>query len=160
MQSGQIFVAEIDGANVIKFVGDVRLTLCISFDNFIDHMYRKSQCSSVLFDLRDAASIDSTTLGLMAKISILFQDRFHKLPIVVSPDEGINHLLDSMGFDDIFEIVPSIDQEFENIEQLPEEGIDEDSARSKVIEAHKILMSLNEENRNEFHDLINSLEPK
>lgn len=160
MQSGKIFVADVDGANVIKMVGDVRLTLCISFDQFIDQMYAKTNFHSVIFDLRETEAIDSTTLGLMAKISILFQERFHQLPLVISPNSGINRLLESMGFEDIFEIISNIDLPIGSQVQLREDCKNEAVAKQKVIEAHKILMGLNEVNRQEFNDLVKSLEQK
>ena len=71
MQAGQILVADHNGISVIKMIGDVRLTLCISFDKFIEEMYQAENFRTVLFDLSEAEAIDSTTLGLMAKISIL-----------------------------------------------------------------------------------------
>jgi len=70
MSSGEIKVAAHDGVYVIKMEGDVRLTLCLSFDDFIEKMFDAPDFCSVVFDLSDAQAIDSTTLGLMAKISI------------------------------------------------------------------------------------------
>ncbi|GLS26655.1 STAS domain-containing protein [Marinibactrum halimedae] len=160
MQSGQILVAERNGVNVIKMVGDVRLTLCISFDQFIDKMFSSDNFAQVIFDLSNAQAIDSTTLGLMAKISVICQDQFDLMPVVVSPDVGINRLLETMGFEDIFEIVRSSDQVFEPATPLrpDDDHSDEVTYRNKVIEAHKVLMSLNAGNREAFEDLIQSLE--
>ncbi|WP_317931574.1 STAS domain-containing protein [Halioxenophilus sp. WMMB6] len=158
MQPGHIYVAEQEGVNVIKMVGDVRLTLCISFDKFIKHMFAEDDFASVVFDLRQAEAIDSTTLGLMAKISIICQDQFHIIPVVISPDEGINRLLESMGFDDIFEIVRSANPNLDCSDELPLETLEEHATKAKVLEAHKILMSLNENNRREFRDLVECLE--
>jgi hypothetical protein len=41
---------------------------------------------------------------------------------------------------------------------LPSQDQSEDVVRSKVLEAHKILMGLNDSNREAFHDLVNALE--
>lgn len=159
MQPGQILVADHNGVHVIKLVGDVRLTLCISFDQFIDSMFSHDQFCSILFDLTEAEAIDSTTLGLMAKISILAQERKHIVPVVVSVNPGISRLLESMGFDDIFEIIHHLDAPLENnATELPMANMDEREAHSKVLEAHRILMSLNEQNRETFRDLVQTLE--
>ena len=48
MKAGQILVADHDGVYVIKMVGDVRLTLCISFDQFIDTMFKSENFTSVV----------------------------------------------------------------------------------------------------------------
>jgi len=69
MQPGQILVADQQGVYVIKMIGDVRLTLCISFDRFIEKMLGQPDFSMVLFDLSQASGIDSTTLGLAFALS-------------------------------------------------------------------------------------------
>jgi len=159
MQPGHIFVAEQGGTNIIKFVGDVRLTLCISFDNFIEHMFTNNkQLVSVIFDLRQAEALDSTTLGLMAKIAITCQNQFHLSPLVVSPCEGINRVFESMGLEDIFEIVRSTQDNIECTQELPITEANSHIAKDKVLEAHKILMGLNDHNKKEFKDLVECLE--
>ena len=70
MRTGHIYVADYEGTYVIRLVGDVRLTLCISFDQFIESTFVEGKAKAIIFDLRKALGIDSTTLGLMAKISI------------------------------------------------------------------------------------------
>lgn len=54
MRPGQILVADHQGVYVIKMIGDVRLTLCISFDQFIDNMFSAPDFQAVLFDLSEA----------------------------------------------------------------------------------------------------------
>ncbi|BFM06601.1 STAS domain-containing protein [Halioxenophilus aromaticivorans] len=158
MQPGHIFVAQQRGINVIKMVGDVRLTLCISFDSFIEQMFSDAGFVSVVFDLRQALALDSTTLGLMAKIAITCERDFHFVPTVVSPDESINRVLESMGLEDIFEIVRSADTTMAKPEELTRIETETTQAKDKIIEAHKILMSLNDENKAEFRDLVECLE--
>src|SRR5690606_41436595 len=97
MKAGQILVADHNGVYVIKMVGDVRLTLCISFDQFIDAMFKSENFTSVLFDLSEAEAIDSTTLGLMAKISILGQERCGIVPVILASNPSIQRILQTMG---------------------------------------------------------------
>lgn len=160
MQEGQILVAEHDGVSVIKMVGDVRLTLCVSFDQFIDDMFNKENFKAILFDLSEAEAIDSTTLGLMAKISILGQDKFGTRPTVLSTNVSINRILITMGFADIFTIVDQLEDPILNkpCENLMEENMAEELVKEKVVEAHKILMDLNQYNKETFINLVNMLE--
>lgn len=158
MRPGQILVAEHHGVNVIKMVGDVRLTLCLSFDDFINDMFASEAFVSVVFDLSHAEAIDSTTLGLMAKISIIAQDKYNLLPVVISPKDDINRILETMGFGDIFEIVRTSSHVLDSAKPLTPERLDEKKTRSKILEAHKILMGLNADNQEEFKDLVQSLE--
>jgi len=158
MQPGQILVANQSGTYVIKMLGDVRLTLCMSFDEFIDNMFADSGFALVLFDLSGAEAIDSTTLGLMAKISILGSERRNTTPMVFSTNPSISRLLESMGFGDIFDIVHKLDLPDLNAQPLPESDMQEGDVKSKVIAAHRILMDLNANNRETFKDLVNILE--
>ncbi len=158
MEPGQILVANQEGTQVIKMVGDVRLTLCVSFDKFIESMFSGRNPCSVLFDLTQAEAIDSTTLGLMAKIAILARERCDVVPVVFSTNSGINRLLDTMGFDDIFEIVEECKEFSKPCKHLTMADLDEDSAKERVLEAHHILMQLNAANQETFRDLVNTLE--
>lgn len=158
MEPGQILVAKHDNTHVIKMVGDVRLTLCVSFDNFIDSIFAKNHFCSIVFDLTEASAIDSTTLGLMAKIAILSQERCNRVPVVFSTNKSVDRLLETMGFDDIFEIIHEHHDYATPSRHLNPADLDESSAKERVLEAHHILMELNESNRETFRDLVNSLE--
>lgn len=161
MRPGQILVADHKGVYVIKMVGDVRLTLCMSFDQFIDAMFASDDFCEVLFDLSEAEAIDSTTLGLMAKIAILGNERVGARPVIYSTNDSINRILDTMGFADIFTIVHELRPPLAATRVLATDGeqtVDEAVVKSKVIEAHKVLMGLNQENKETFTDLVNMLE--
>ncbi|GAA5524062.1 hypothetical protein Maes01_00615 [Microbulbifer aestuariivivens] len=158
MQSGQIMVGAHQGIYVIKLVGDVRLNLCTSFDNFIDSMFEQDDFKDVVFDLHGAQGIDSTTLGLMAKIAIHALDRGCEKPLVLTTDEGITHLLDAMGFDALIEVSDEQRDYAAEPKPLQCKTPDECAAREKVLEAHRVLMSMNEHNAETFRDLVHTLE--
>lgn len=159
MQSGIIRVADHNGVYVIKMEGDVRLTLCLSFDNFIEEMFAADDFCSVMFDLCSAQCIDSTTLGLMAKISIGARKLGYDKPLVVSSNPSITRLLASMGFEDIFNIVKDSRTSVDCDGQILIEEIEpEDALMEKVLEAHRTLVKLNTQNQDTFKELIESLE--
>lgn len=158
MKPGQILVADHKGVYIIKMLGDVRLTLCISFDQFIDSMFKSENFTSVLFDLSEAEAIDSTTLGLMAKISILGQERCGIVPVILASNPSIQRILQTMGFNDIFTIVDKLDEPVMGAQPLNCINCDEKVVKEKVLEAHKILMGLNANNADTFRNLVNMLE--
>lgn len=158
MKLGQILVANHEGVYVIKLVGDVRLTLCMSFDNFIDQMLADTLLTSIIFDLTEAEAIDSTTLGLMAKISLLGQEARQIRPVILASNASIKRILETMGFSDIFTIVDELDAPALEAHPLGCLDCDEVQIKNKVIEAHRILMSLNEANHETFKSLISMLE--
>lgn len=158
MQTGKILVAEHQGAYLVKLVGDVRVTLCASFDEFLDRMLANPAFKSVLIDLSETEGLDSTSLGLLAKLSIETQKRYRFLPMIVSTNESITRLLSSMGFDSVFEIHTEAITSQSDLAELPLMPCSEEEMRDTVIEAHKVLMGLNDENRARFHELVTTLE--
>ncbi len=159
MQPGQILVAYQEGTHVIKMTGDVRLTLCVSFDQFIEAMFEGDEnFCSIVFDLVAAEAIDSTTLGLMAKIALMARDRCETVPLVFSTNPSVNRLLDTMGFDDIFEIFHECFEFTKPCKHISVADLDEEGAKQRVLEAHNILMQLNQSNQEKFRDLVNTLE--
>ncbi len=160
MRPGQILVADHAGVYVIKMLGDVRLTLCISFDQFIDTMFSRADFCDVMFDLSEAEAIDSTTLGLMAKIALQGREEKGITPVIFSNNESINRLLQTMGFQEIFTIVSDLDAPVQPEQALAMDATEEQQVKEKVIEAHKILMGLNRDNRETFRNLVKMLEER
>ena len=158
MQSGKIEVANNEGTYVIKLSGDVRLNLCSTLENYLDDMFLDDAFKTVLIDLSDAEGVDSTTLGQLAKISILSQDQFGFMPTIISPREDITRILLSMGFDKVFYLIGETSEEISNLNELTCEKVNEDIMRDKVIVAHEILMSLNDDNKNTFQELVDCLQ--
>lgn len=156
--TGKIQFAEQDGTFVLKCVGDVRLTLCSALDATIEKVFSARRFSSVIIDLTEAQGLDSTTLGLLAKVSILARREVGRLPTLVTTQPDITRLVHSMGFDQVFNIVSQPLPGPRDLQDLPSQSPDEEAVRRKVLEAHHILMSLNESNRAAFRDLVNGLE--
>lgn len=158
MTSGEVFVAFVDGVHIVRLVGDVRLNLCSALERYLDDILTRPDFHQVVVDLSDAIGVDSTTLGQIAKIAILAQERFAIRPTIVSPNADITRILLSMGFDQVFNLVKepiATDAEFE---QWAAREVCEDQAREQVIDAHKVLMSLNKNNEHTFRELVDSLE--
>ncbi|MDZ7825648.1 MAG: STAS domain-containing protein [Gammaproteobacteria bacterium] len=158
MTQGRILVGDHDGIYVLKFTGDVRVTLCATMDGFLRSLISRDDFRSVLVDLSETEGIDSTSLGLLAKLSLETQRRFELVPTLVSTNPDITRILRTMGFDDIFHIVESPLTEIGQLGELPTLETDEEDVRQRVLDAHRTLMDLNEQNRESFRDLVSALE--
>lgn len=155
---GKILAASHDGAYVIRLVGDVRLTLCTTIEEYVQNMFEDPQFASVWVDLCEAEGIDSTTLGLLAKLALQVKERFGFEPAIYSCEPGINRLLKSMGFQRLFDVREESCRNPEDISEIPTVEGSEEVMKEKVIEAHRVLMGLSPENRSRFRDLLNALE--
>ena len=158
MQRGKILVAEHQGAFVIKLIGDVRVTLCVAFDDYLENMLSDGDFQSVIIDLVEAEGIDSTTLGLLAKVSIRAKERYGYRPVIISTNENITRLITSMGFDMVFDIRTEAITDDDSLHALADTASSEEGVRERVLAAHRVLMGLNDDNRARFQELVTTLE--
>ena len=158
MRDGKILAASQGGAYVIRLVGDVRLTLCTTIDDYFHKMYEDPDFASVWVDLCEAEGIDSTTLGLLAKLAITVKEKFGFLPVIYSCDSGINRLLKSMGFQRLFDLHEEACGEQAGGSEIPMVEGSEQAVKEKIVEAHRVLMDMSDENRAKFQDLMAVLE--
>lgn len=158
LQRGKMLVADHQGTYMIKLIGDVRLTLCNTIDDYLEDMLAADEFVAVTIDLSEAKGIDSTSLGLLAKLAIQAKKRCQAVPTILSPNPDITRLLRSMGFHKVFNICSQIISSSDDLQELPVKEGGEDDVRDKVIAAHKILMGLNEKNHAVFAELVTALE--
>ena len=112
----------------------------------------------MVIDLTETEIIDSTTLGLLAKIAMAAQKQSHFLPTLISTNPDITRIITSMGFDKIFIIVREPASRIEELEEIPVLRASEQQVRDKVLAAHQALVGLNNRNREEFKNLVRALE--
>ena len=163
--SNTIRYAELEGSYILKFQGDIRVTLCASFDAFIERMFENPMLKSILLDLSDAKNIDSTALGMIAKIAELSKAHLLIMPTVLSTNPDIDRILECMGLPQVLNLVKSLEDEEifktvkkSSIKDMPLCDHTQEEMCKKVLEAHKSLMALNSSNKAVFHDLVSSLE--
>ena len=158
MKQAKIQGASHNGAYVIRFQGDIRLTLSASVDDYFSDMCKDPDFVSVWFDLGDVDGLDSTTLGILAKLAIKIRKNFGFSPAIFSSQPGITRLLRSMEFHKLFDLREECCITSEAPRDLPMVNDDEIKLRDKVIEAHKVLMNISHENEVKFKNLVTSLE--
>lgn len=158
MADGRVLAARERGAYVLRLVGDVRLTLCASIEDYLGNMLDDPEFCSVWVDLCDAESVDSTTLGQLAKLALAVQERFGFRPAIYCGDSGINRLLQSMGIDRLFEMHERTCCATGCSQSIPVVAGSEDEVRERVIEAHRVLMDMSEDNHQRFQELVATLE--
>ncbi|HCH31681.1 MAG TPA: anti-anti-sigma factor [Oceanospirillaceae bacterium] len=158
MLKGRILVVDHDGTHVLKFLGDVRLTLCPALDQYLDNIFNSRHFKTILIDLTETQGIDSTSLGMLAKMSIRMKKQMGFVPTLVSVNDNITRVLLSMGFDKVFVLVKQLDDDPEPMQELAEGDFSDLSVQEKVLEAHRTLMGMNQKNHQEFKNLVDVLE--
>lgn len=155
---GRIKAAFASGVFVLKLCGDVRLTLCATLDRQAQQLAETPGLQTLIIDLRDTTNVDSTALGFLAKVAMAVQGRVSEPPTIIADNPDVQRMLDVMGFSRIFTLVDSPITEACDLCDLPEIPTDVEETRQRVLEAHRILMRLNEHNREEFQPLVEMLE--
>ena len=124
----------------------------------METIFGRQDVKNVIVDMLEAEGLDSTTLGLMAKLGLHCRKEYGINVQVFCQNPSILRTLDCMGLEEIFDIiqeVPAINAELHSIESVSPEV---DEIRRQVVEAHRLLMELNPDNSKEFIDLIRALE--
>jgi len=158
MSDCRICAASSEGAHVLKLEGDVRLTMCTALDQYFQSMFAEPGFMSVWVDVTEADGLDSTTLGMLAQLAIQTKERFDFRPAIFSTNPSIDRLLDTMGFDQLFERRSECCNTDSAITEIPAVSCEEGEVKKQVLEAHRTLMSMSDENADAFKDLVSSLE--
>ncbi len=143
---------------VLQLTGDIRHPVSSVVETIVDEFLQAGDAPEVVIDLTGTAFIDSTNLGLLAKVARESWRRGQEPPILVSPNPDINAVLDSMGFGHAFRIVPEHEATAVELHDVPtpDDYSDPHKAR-RILEAHEALIDLDEKNRQTFQSVVDVL---
>jgi anti-anti-sigma factor len=157
MADGSAFYAKHGNTYCIRLVGEIRYTMGYSLDDFLDRLFERRDFDDIVVDLTEASFIDSTNLGLLAKIANFLRKCFHRKMTLVSPNEEINQMLENVGFTDIFHIRHDREVGVEGERKLAIEEPDKAELTQTVVSSHDILCEVNEKSRATFRDVRDML---
>jgi len=151
-----------DHTSVLALKGQVRYLLARSLRTFVDDVVAHDGSDTVIIDLCDLEFIDSTGMGLLARIGRVTLAERGRRAIIVCPREDVRTVLCSAAFDVLFEMLreypfdPGIPLRLVPL-AAPEEHLGLVHGQV-ILEAHYDLAALSEKNRQAFGDAIAVLE--
>lgn len=158
MTEGKILVAHNEGIYLLELQGDIRLTLCASISDYLAKIFSGEPAKEVYVDLLGAECIDSTCLGLLAKLALYTRDQLHMKTKLLCVDPCILRIFESMDIDHLFDIL-GLPEKPDLQPQVVDPGAPNvEVVKAQVLEAHQLLVKLNPDLMGEFADLIDSLE--
>lgn len=158
MSTGRIEYASHQGTYIFKIIGEVRAYSCISLDHLLNKI-DPARAVGAIVDLTETTFIDSTVLGLLAKLGLKLKQRHGIQPYMMSTNPDITTLANSMGLGQVFTILNCCNQTLDVCTRtLANEQCSQSSMLKTVLDAHKALMQLNEHNKNMFEPLVNQLQ--
>lgn len=158
MTCGSILYAMHDGTWVLQLRGDVRATWCAALDALVERMFADATLRGVTIDLREATNIDSTMLGVIARIAVRSRERLGRQPVLVAPNPDVRRLLESMCLEKVFTIVDTAVEAGCACAELPPLDRPESEICRQVADAHRVLMEIDERNRAVFGEVVATLE--
>lgn len=158
MSSGQILHGSHNGVEVLYYRGDIRHTLCVALDQYIQHLLENPDLKGFVCDLTGAQSIDSTNLGILARLARAMQREGLPRVTLISNQPDIDELLEAVGFGQVFNIVASNESGGEPVSEILQSGGIGGEQGALMLQAHRALMELNAENRTRFRDVVKAFE--
>lgn len=156
---GKVLYARHRGVHCLRYVGQIRYPLAPSVAHFVDELLHElDHPPAFVIDLNETESIDSTNLGLLARIANRVRQCGGPRVTITSEREELNELLEGMAFDELFDIVEGNGWVAETGEMVPLEESDLETMQDTILEAHRTLMALAEDNRERFAEVVAALE--
>jgi anti-anti-sigma factor len=157
MESGTAFYIKQGNIYILKLVGDVRYTMGCALGDFLEALFARADYEDIVVDLTETQSIDSTSLGLLAKIANFNRQHFAHKTTLLSTNPDVNQVMDNMGFYEIFNIRDTGETITAALHQLAIENPSKDDLTRIVYEAHQTLSDLNPHNEEAFKGVLDSL---
>jgi anti-anti-sigma factor len=154
------FYGHLEQSPILALKGQFRYMDARALRSFIDDLLKRDKDDTVIIDLRELEAIDSTGLGLLAHVGRTTLERGRRSVIVCSVRDIVT-CLRSVAFDTMFLILeewPFADEA--NLTEVPLENRDfptEIMARV-MLEAHRDLAGVSEDNHRAFSGVISALE--
>jgi anti-anti-sigma factor len=157
MESGAAFYVRQGNTYILKLIGDVRYTMGCALGDFLDRLFTQTDYNDIIVDLTETHSIDSTSLGLLAKIANFNRQHFAHKTTLLSTNSDVNQILDNMGFYEIFNIRDTGEAITAALQQLAINAPCKDELTRIMYEAHQTLSDLNPRNEEAFKGVLDNL---
>lgn len=159
MIEGHVTHAEQRGIHVLRYFGTVNFMLAPGIQRFVDDLIEHGSVSGLVFDLTQASSLDSTNLGLMARVNERLLGVGAANSVIISSEGDIDVVLRSMGFDQTFDVLTTPPGEaLAQEEPIATDAPSPSEIRETMLAAHRALVRLSDAGRLEFEPVVACLE--
>lgn len=158
MNEGRVLHGSYNGVQVLRYIGNIRYTLSFALDTHFKELLKRPSLQGFVVDLSLTDTIDSTNLGILARLARAMQRLGLPQVTLISNRESINEVLTGMGFDRVFYIIRKSEAELEKMREIPPITSDKRALTRLLLESHRALMELNETNKQQFQDVVELFE--
>ena len=160
MQAPRAFYGQIDRFPILALSGHVRYVTVRALRAFIDDLVARNDADTMIIDLRELEAIDSTGMGLLARLGRTTLAHGRRAVIVCAVHDVMT-CLKSAAFDKLLVIVEQ--WPFEHEPKLTELSLQSKDNRADmmgrfILDAHRDLAALSDDNQQTFAGVIEALE--
>lgn len=153
----KFLVGEYEDKIFVQFVGNATMKNSKTLEELFDNIFNGEK-KEIIIDFRDCNYMDSTMLGFLAKIAIKLKKLWNKQIFEFNATNMVKASLKSTGVYNLMEHL----EEFTGTVQLSElemkDFSDKGEKAKHILDAHKTLMGLSEENEKVFKNVVELLE--
>jgi anti-anti-sigma factor len=149
-ESGPVFI--------LKITGTLRFNQCSALEFFLKERLQKNLPNTLLIDLSQTESLDSTALGLLAQIALQFEKLKHKKADLYCPENDLKKVLLSMSLEQLFHFTQQPPVISTILPEFSTQPGAEETQTERVLAAHEALMSISEKNKKEFKSVVEMLQ--
>lgn len=157
MNPGKIVYARHNSMYIIKMIGTIKYTLSSDFDVFIEKIFLTKDFASIVIDMTETDYIDSTNLGLLAKIANYMFEHFQQKVTIISTNDDVCAILHSVGFTKIFTIIEKPLECAAKMTDLEPSNEGSEYLGKVLLEAHEFLAGIDTHNSEVFKNVIDVL---
>ncbi len=153
----KFLVGEYEDKIFVQFVGNATMKNSKTLEELFDNIFNGEK-KEIIIDFRDCNYMDSTMLGFLAKVAIKLKKLWNKQIFEFNATNMVKASLKSTGVYNLMEHL----EEFTGTVQLSElemkDFSDKGEKAKHILDAHKTLMGLSEENEKVFKNVVELLE--
>lgn len=143
----------------LKLRGNITYMDSYPFDHFSRAIFREPAFTSVLIDLSQTTGIDSTNLGILARIGTAARALSGEKAVIITTTPDITRTLESMGFTQVFSFMTETAPPTPPLKPLPPAAPEEVTGLAEtILEAHRELMAISKENEKTFRSVVDFME--
>src|SRR5690606_40522570 len=92
ISTGHIEYASLNGTHIFNLIGEVRAQSCISLDKLLNKIEQQDNVVGAIVDLTETSFIDSTVLGVLAKLGLKLKQVHNIQAVMLSTNSDITTL--------------------------------------------------------------------
>lgn len=149
--------SEADDTIFIKIEGNATMKNSKTLSDLLIEIF-KGETRNLVFEMSDCNYLDSTFLGLIAKSALEIKKNWNSTLYIMNASNMVINGLQQTGID---KFVEKIEDDNLDLKTSEIEKQDFDNKKDKtihILEMHKTLMGLNEENKETFKNVVDMIE--